>query len=104
MNIDDVIGNMDNTDVLFFGEEHNDSTCHVLEYLLLKEISGKYPGKFALSMEMFETDCQNVLNEYLDSLIREKNFITEARAWHNYKDYRPPDRICKIQQNTCYCR
>ena len=31
-------------------------------------------------MEMFETDCQNVLNEYLDGFIREKNFIIEARA------------------------
>jgi len=36
-------------------------------------------------MEMFETDCQNVLNEYLAGFIREKNFITDARAWHNYK-------------------
>ena len=89
--IGDVIGNMDNADVLFFGEEHNDSTCHVLELALLKGIAQKYPNKTALSLEMFETDCQEVLNEYLDSLIREKNFVTEARAWqwHNYKDYRP---------------
>jgi uncharacterized iron-regulated protein len=87
--VDDVIGSLQNADVLFFGEEHNDSTCHVLESMLLEGISKKYPGKTALSMEMFETDCQEVLNEYLDSLIREKNFVTEARAWHNYKDYRP---------------
>ena len=40
-------------------------------------------------MEMFETDCQNVLDEYLNGFIREKNFITDARAWQNYKDYRP---------------
>lgn len=87
--IDDVIGNMAHADVLFFGEEHNDSTCHVLEYLLLSKINEKYPGKTALTMEMFETDCQEVLNEYLEGFIREKNFITEARAWQNYKDYRP---------------
>ncbi|MBS1529708.1 MAG: ChaN family lipoprotein [Bacteroidetes bacterium] len=87
--IDDVAGGMNNADVLFFGEEHNDSTCHVLESALLEAIAQKYPGKTALSLEMFETDCQEVLDEYLDSMIREKNFVTEARAWHNYKDYRP---------------
>jgi uncharacterized iron-regulated protein len=87
--IEDVLANVDKADVLFFGEEHDDTTCHVLEALLLQKIAGRYPEKTALSMEMFETDCQNVLDEYLAGLIREKNFITDARAWHNYKDYRP---------------
>jgi uncharacterized iron-regulated protein len=86
---DDIVNDMGNADVLFFGEEHNDSTSHYLEYVLFKKLSQKYPQKVALSMEMFETDCQNVLDEYLDGFIREKNFINEARAWHNYKDYRP---------------
>jgi uncharacterized iron-regulated protein len=94
---DDVISNMDQADVLFFGEEHNDSTCHVLEFTLLNKLAAKYPGKVALTMEMFETDCQNVLNEYLSGLIREKNFITEARAWPNYKDYRPMIELAKIR-------
>jgi uncharacterized iron-regulated protein len=89
VSVDDIINDMSNADVLFFGEEHNDSTGHQLEYILLKKLSEKYPNKVALSMEMFETDCQNVLNEYLNGLIREKNFVKDARAWPNYKDYRP---------------
>jgi len=96
VSVDDVVAGLGKADVLFFGEEHNDSTCHALEYFLLKGVAQKYPGKTALSMEMFETDCQQVLNEYLDSLIREKNFITEARAWHNYKDYRPMIEYAKV--------
>jgi len=87
--VDDIVNDSANADVLFFGEEHSDSTDHYLEFTLFKKLAEKYPGKIALSMEMFETDCQNVLDEYLDGFIREKNFITEARAWHNYKDYRP---------------
>jgi uncharacterized iron-regulated protein len=87
--LDDIAGDMAHSDVLFFGEEHNDSTAHYLEYELFKKMSEKFPGKIALSIEMFETDCQLVLDEYLSGLIREKNFITDARAWHNYKDYRP---------------
>jgi uncharacterized iron-regulated protein len=89
VSLDEIITDMANADVLFFGENHNDSTDHRLEYALFEKLYEKYPGKTALSMEMFETDCQNVLDEYLDGFIREKNFITEARAWHNYKDYRP---------------
>jgi uncharacterized iron-regulated protein len=95
ISVDDIIRNVDNADVLFFGEEHNDSTCHVLELTIFNKLALKYPGKAALSLEMFETDCQNVLNEYLAGLIREKNFITEARAWHNYKDYRPMIELAK---------
>ena len=89
VSVDDLVSDTGIADVIFFGEEHNDSTCHVLEYLLFKKLSEKYPAKAALSMEMFETDCQNILDEYLAGFIREKNFITEGRAWHNYKDYRP---------------
>ena len=36
---DNIISNMDQADVLFFGEEHNDSTGHQLEYILLKSAS-----------------------------------------------------------------
>src|ERR1700761_7869098 len=79
--IDNIIAQMDKADVLFFGEEHNDSTAHQLECLLLNKMAAAYPGKTALSMEMFETDCQTVLNEYLAGLIREKNFQIDARAW-----------------------
>jgi len=87
--VDDIVIQMNKADALFFGEEHNDSTAHQLEYLLLNKMAATYPGKTALSMEMFETDCQTVLNEYLAGLIREKNFRIDARVWPNYKDYQP---------------
>ena len=89
ISVDEIVNDMANADVLFFGEEHNDSTGHYLENILFKKLDNKYPGKVALSMEMFETDCQNILNEYLDGFIREKRLITDARTWPNYKDYRP---------------
>ncbi|MBC7400809.1 MAG: ChaN family lipoprotein [Mucilaginibacter sp.] len=89
VSVDDVIATMDNADILFFGEEHTDSIGHVVEYSLLKKLSDKYPGKVAFSMEMFETDCQPVLNEYLKGAIREKDLVKDGRAWPNYKDYRP---------------
>ncbi|MES2375305.1 MAG: ChaN family lipoprotein [Bacteroidota bacterium] len=100
VSLDDVISNMDNADVLFFGEEHTDSIGHVVEYTLLKKLADKYPGKTAFSMEMFETDCQAVLNEYLKGAIREKDLIKDGRAWPNYKDYRPMVEFSKSNAIT----
>jgi uncharacterized iron-regulated protein len=82
-------------DVLFFGEEHNDSAGHYMEKEIFSALQKQYGSKLALSMEMFETDCQLVLNEYLAGFISEERFIKEARAWSNYKDYRPAVEIAR---------
>ena len=86
---------MKNYDVLFFGEEHNDSVAHYLQFEILKEFYNTFGDRSTLSMEMFESDCQMVLDEYLQGLIREKNFIKEARAWSNYRNYRPMIEFAK---------
>jgi uncharacterized iron-regulated protein len=91
----DVVKDMATADVLFFGEEHNDSIGHYLELSLFKKLSEKYPGNVALSMEMFETDCQTVLDEYLNGDIRERDLMTNGRPWENYKDYRPLIELAK---------
>lgn len=91
---DDIIKRMKNADVLVFGEEHNDSTAHGLQAEILAKMIAAYP-QTALTMEMFATDVQLTINEYLSSLISEKNFIKEARAWNNYADYRPMIEIAK---------
>jgi uncharacterized iron-regulated protein len=84
----DLIINLKDVDVVFFGEEHNDSVGHWLEADLFQQIFLSYPNT-ALSLEMFHTDVQVILDEYLAGSISEKNFIKESRAWNNYKDYRP---------------
>jgi uncharacterized iron-regulated protein len=89
ISIDDLVTDMSAADVLFFGEDHNDSIGHYLEAEIFKKLSDKYPQKTALSLEMFHTDVQPQVDEYLAGLISEKNFIKEGRAWGNYKDYRP---------------
>jgi uncharacterized iron-regulated protein len=94
--IADIIDKSSQADVLFFGEEHNDSTGHNLEYALFKGLTEKYPGHTALSMEMFQTDCQLILNEYLSDAIREKNLISDGRAWPNYTDYRSMVELAKL--------
>jgi uncharacterized iron-regulated protein len=87
--IDKIVSDMSHADVLFFGEEHNDSAGHYLENKIFRALHEQYGDKIALSMEMFETDGQLVLNEYLAGTIDEARFSRDVRLWSNYKDYRP---------------
>lgn len=76
--------------IVLFGEQHDDSVGHVLEYELFKGLSKIHPGNTVLSLEMFEWDVQPVLNEYLKGLITENHFNRAARLWDNYEtDYKP---------------
>lgn len=86
--IDKIVADMTDADVLFFGEEHNDSACHYLENRIFRALHNQFGSKIALSMEMFETDNQLVLNEYLAGQIDESRMAKDARLWSNYKDYR----------------
>ena len=81
--------------IIFFGEEHNDSAGHYLEAAIFKALHQQYGNKLALSMEMFETDCQLVLNEYFAGFISEDRLIKEGRAWSNYRDYKPVVEFAK---------
>lgn len=89
---EDVVVAIGKTDVVFLGEQHDDTTAHALQMQIFKAVFEKYAKerRVTLSMEMFERDVQIVLDEYLKNLISETHFKTSARAWGNYAtDYRP---------------
>jgi uncharacterized iron-regulated protein len=87
--IDKIVTDMTGADVLFFGEEHNDSAGHYLENKIFRALHAQYGDQVVLSMEMFEADGQLGLNEYLNGFINEDRFARDVRLWSNYKDYRP---------------
>lgn len=93
--VENIISEMASADVLFFGEEHNDSAGHYLENKIFRALAAQYPGQVALSLEMFETDNQTVLNEYLEGRIDESRLSKDARLWSNYRDYRPMIEFAK---------
>lgn len=96
--IDKIAADLANADVLFFGEEHNDSAGHYLENKIFRALHAKYSDKITLSLEMFETDNQLVLNEYLSGTIDESRLSKDTRLWSNYKDYRPMIEYAKQNQ------
>lgn len=98
--LDKIIDDCANANVLFFGEEHNDSACHYMEKVIFEALDKKYPGQVALSLEMFETDNQVALNDYLKGFMTEDRFSKDVRLWSNYKDYRPMIEYAKSNGNT----
>ena len=78
------------SDIILFGEMHDNPICHWLELEITKDLYAEKGVNLLLGAEMFETDNQLLLNEYLSKMIRKKDFESEAKLWANYKtDYAP---------------
>ncbi len=76
------------TQVVLFGEYHNNAIAHWLELELTKDLSQK--TKVILGAEMLEADNQKQLDQYLKDEINQKQLDSTARLWPNYKtDYKP---------------
>jgi uncharacterized iron-regulated protein len=87
---DKMLNELVKADVVLFGEQHNDSIAHALQLQLTKDLFKSHQQQLVLGAEMFETDVQLVLNEYLEGKIPERNFEAESRPWGNYaSDYKP---------------
>jgi len=85
----DLIKEASEADIVFFGELHDNPICHWLEYEITSDLYAERGKNLILGAEMFESDNQLIVNEYLAGLVKEKNFEVEARLWPNYKtDYK----------------
>ena len=89
ISLEELVADVTDTDVLFFGEQHDDSLAHALQDGLYKSLVKSY-GTVTLSLEMFETDCQVIVDEYLAGFIGKSKLKKDGRAWKNYQeDYSP---------------
>lgn len=76
------------TQVVLFGEYHNNAICHWLQLELTQDLAQIKP--LVLGAEMLETDNQNQINQYLKGEINQKQLDSTARLWPNYPtDYKP---------------
>lgn len=81
---------IENADLVFFGELHNNTIAHWLELQVLKSLHAKHSQNLALGLEMLEADDQLIVDEYLKGTIQERHFLKEAKLWDRYKtDYHP---------------
>ena len=76
------------TDVVLFGEIHDNSLVHWFQLEFTKDLAQRKP--LVLGAEMLEADNQKQLDQYLKSEINQKQLDSSARLWKNYKtDYKP---------------
>ncbi|AKP54086.1 ChaN family lipoprotein [Cyclobacterium amurskyense] len=94
LSLDSLVERLNSADIIVFGEEHNDSLGHVLQYQLYKRLLESHES-VTLSMEMFERDVQRAVNEYLAGLITESKLLHAGKAWNNYSAYAPMVNLAK---------
>lgn len=86
----DLLKDAQKADIILFGELHNNSICHWLQFELTKDLYEKLGSKLILGAEMFESDGQLLITEYLSGKISARSFESQSRLWPNYKtDYKP---------------
>ncbi len=78
------------SEVVLFGEIHNNPIAHWLQYELSKDLFMSFGPDLVFGAEMFEADDQIVMDEYFNGWIMERHFKAKAKLWNNYAtDYRP---------------
>lgn len=91
-----------NSDITFFGEYHNNPISHWLQYELAKDLSQSNDNKLTFGFEMFEADQQQLLSDFLNSKVEEKEFEDGMRMWSNYEtDYKPLILFAKEHGISC---
>ena len=81
---------LEQADVVFFGELHTDPIAHWLQLELTKALHKSRGEDLILGAEMFEADGQVIMDEYLAGLYPEDKFEAGMRLWNNYEtDYKP---------------
>ncbi len=85
-----MVKELKSADFIFFGELHNNAIAHWLQLEVTRYLHEEAGDRLVLGAEMFESDNQVILDEYLQGLISEGRFEAECRLWPNYKtDYKP---------------
>ena len=94
-----MIEKLADADIVLFGELHTNPICHWLEYEILKDLHLLKKEQMVVGAEMFETDNQLILSEYLGNKFDSKKFEEEVKLWKNYStDYKPLVEYCKTNK------
>ena len=86
-----MIGNISQADMIFFGEYHTNPISHRLQQELSRSLYEIRRDDLFFGAEMFESGNQLVLDEYLEGFYEEDKMLPEiTQLWGNYEsDYKP---------------
>lgn len=92
-----MIRQLSKSQVVFFGEMHDDALTHWLQFEVTKDLHRQRP--LVMGAEMIEADNQDELDDYLSNKITFEIFDSTARLWRNYPtDYAPLVEYAKTHQ------
>jgi uncharacterized iron-regulated protein len=87
---EEMLKGISDADIILFGEIHDDPVAHWLELEITRSLAGMKGKSLVMGAEMFETDNQLIIDEYLEGQYALSKFEAEAKLWNNYStDYRP---------------
>lgn len=93
-----LLKNAPKTQIILFGEFHNNPISHWLQLELIQDLHAN-DIPLSLGAEMFEADNQSQLNQYLSGKLDAKQLAEQARLWNNYTtDYAPLVDFAKANQ------
>ncbi len=85
INLDNLVDELKDKDVVFFGELHDDSLLHSIEKELLEKLTYA-DSNFVLGMEAFARNDQVALNKYLAGEYSYEQLDANANLWSNYQE------------------
>lgn len=98
VSFEEMIEDLSTYQVVLFGELHDHPVIHWLQLKTMQALYRK-DQDLVLGAEMFETDNQLILEEYLQDKISERRYEEEMRLWDNYKtDYKPLVQFAKMHK------
>ncbi|MEZ4825011.1 MAG: ChaN family lipoprotein [Bacteroidia bacterium] len=91
-----MLGRLQQADIVFFGELHNNPIAHWLEFELTRDLHDNTADKvLTVGMEMFERHQQARLEQYMNGQLTDKQLKDTLDLWNNYEtDYRPIVDFC----------
>jgi uncharacterized iron-regulated protein len=86
-------------DVILFGELHNNSMAHWMQWVLVRDLFVIKKSRLVLGSEIFETDQQAALDSFLAGFISSDDFKKDKRFWPNYAtDYHSITDFAKVNK------
>ena len=97
LSFDEMIDATSRADIVMIGEQHDDPVTHAFEVATVAAIGDRRKSTI-VSMEMFERDVQDLVDQYLTGALNEVDFLASSRPWDRYAtDYRPMLEIARVR-------
>ncbi|MFM7473411.1 MAG: ChaN family lipoprotein [Crocinitomicaceae bacterium] len=98
--VNNMLNDSKKADCILFGEFHDNPITHWLQLETAKFLSGS--NSLCLGFEMFESDQQQLVDDYLSGKLNDKQFSDSCRLWPNYEtDYKPLIELAKQKGIPC---